>query len=163
MELYLYRDIFDSVSTEGDLFVEGAHECYTLELPNKDGRPGSCIPRGRYRIELEPSPKFLHLAADTNLNVVSRAFWQKYASQMPHITGIPTRSLIMLHPGNRVAQTDGCVLVGQGRGDDLVWSSDAAFEALFPKIKQACENEGCWITVVGGAVIDTATVPTASI
>jgi hypothetical protein len=144
MELLLTRDVFDTVCTEGELKVNGQHECFTLELANRDGTPGSCIPQGTYSVVLQPSPKF---QASTDPWVM------QFAGQMPHIMDIPGRSLIMIHWGNNPGNTEGCVLVGKIRGVDVVNSSRAAFEELFPKIKTAVNGEGCSITVVGGATV----------
>src|SRR5258708_15997422 len=142
MELLLTRDVFDALCTEGELQVDGQHECFTLELENLDGTPGSCIPQGTYKVVLQPSQK---VRASTDPWVM------QFAGQMPHIVGIPGRSLIMIHWGNNPGNTEGCVLVGEIRGVDVVNSSRAAFEALYPKIKIAVTSEGCSLTVVGGA------------
>jgi len=50
---------------------------------------------------------------------------------MPHIV-VPNRSLIMIHWGNVVENTDGCILVGATHDLDEVGESRAAFSALFP-------------------------------
>lgn len=138
MDLTLTRDTFTGKSTSGELFIDGDHVCYTLELPNVDGLPGSCIPRGTYKIEMQPSPKFM----------ASDDVWVKqYAEKMPHVTGIPNRSLIMIHWGNAPADTDGCILVGWQRDADEVIGSRKAFEELYPKL-----SDGDTLTVVGGAM-----------
>lgn len=142
MNLVLQRDVFTDLSTSGEVFIDGEHECYTLELPNKDGKPGSCIPQGTYRIELQPSPKFMR----------STDPWvQKYAHRMPHINGISGRSLIMFHWGNRPEDTDGCVLTGTTRDPDFIGQSRPAFEKFFDKIFADAESGNCFVTVLGGA------------
>lgn len=142
MNLILTRDRLDAGSTEGVLTIDGEHECFTLELPVKDGKPGSAIPPGKYLIVIAGSPKFLR-SADV---------WvQRFADTIPHIIGIPDRSDILIHWGNDVADTEGCVLVGQTRGDDFVGSSRAAFEALHAKLMAArASGEAISIEVQGG-------------
>jgi hypothetical protein len=124
MKLTLQRLFFTQRSTCGELFVEDRPQrfAYTLELPVKDGLPGSAIPPGEYAIELTPSPKFL---SSTDSWVL------KYAQLMPHII-CPPRSLIMIHFGNTPENTDGCILVGFTHDLDEVGESRAAFAALFP-------------------------------
>lgn len=146
MELTLQRIFFNNLSTCGELVVSGDPRSpmfYTLELPVKDGLPGSAIPPGRYRIELAPSPKFLDAAQHD-------PWVEIYASQMPHIIGIPNRSLIMLHWGNTPENTDGCILVGLLHELNEVGESRKAFEQLFDIIGEPARAGECWINVQGG-------------
>ena len=131
MELSLIRHDFSDRSTIGSIFVDQASEalCFTLELPNKDGLPGSCIPQGRYPVVLAPSPKFQQ----------SLDPWvQRYAGLIPHIIRIPNRTNILLHWGNSEAHTEGCVLVGLSHPQaEFVGTSRAAFEKLWDLIAAA--------------------------
>jgi len=148
MEITLKRTNLDKVCTMGTLSIEGpSFECHTLELPNKDGKPGSCIPQGRYRVVLAPSPKFENSANPQD---------HEHASEMPHLQDIPGRSLIMIHWGNTVKDTEGCILVGQEEGFDEIERSRAAFEDLWNAIQVDARNNNCWITVVGGATVADA-------
>lgn len=139
MILTLQRKPQDPNSTPGSLAVDGVFQCFTLELPVKDGLPGSAIPAGKYEIELALSPKFLR----------SDDPWvQAYAAEMPHLVGIPGRSLIMVHWGNGPDNTDGCILVGQSRDVDYVGNSRSAFAALFLEIQAGIKSGGCWIEIL---------------
>ena len=125
MDLQLTRTTLTDLSTEGELTVNGQLQCYTLELPVRDGLPGSAIPPGKYLVKMLPSPKF-EASADP---------WVlQYASAIPHVLGIPGRSDILIHWGNSPHDTEGCILVGQTRGEDFVGSSRAAFFALWSKL-----------------------------
>jgi hypothetical protein len=126
MQLSLFRFNKTSLSTGGKLAVNGVSECYTLELPLGDSKPGSAIPEGTFGVVLAPSPKFLHSSDPWVL---------QYANAMPHLTNIPGRSLIMIHWGNTPHDTEGCILVGQTHSQDSIGSSRAAFEALYSKIQ----------------------------
>jgi hypothetical protein len=123
MDLVLVRDVFNEVCTLGVL----NNSFQTLELPRKDGLPGSCIPVGTYRVTTAFSPHFQRI--------------------MPLILGIPNRSEIEIHWGNYPDDTRGCILLGTERGDNSVLNSRAAFDELFPMIQQSSANEGCWITI----------------
>src|SRR5690348_18052311 len=93
MKLILQRLITTDNSTTGQLSVDGETECFTLELPHKDGLPGSAIPAGTYQVVLAPSPKFLQ----------SRDPWvKKYAGKIPHIQNIPNRSNILDRKSTRL-------------------------------------------------------------
>jgi hypothetical protein len=143
MNLTLQRLHFTERSTCGELTIDDDREifCHTLELPVRDGKPGSAIPPGRYKIELAPSPKFLRS---------DNPWVQKYAHQMPHIVGIPKRSLIMFHWGNTAADTDGCILVGLTHDLDMLGESRKAFESLFTLLEEPARAGECWLNVQGG-------------
>jgi Family of unknown function (DUF5675) len=141
MKLALQRLVLTPQSTCGNLYVNDALECWTLELPVVNGLPGSAIPAGTYPVVLAPSPRFLALTGD--------AWVQQYAGAMPHIQPIPGRSLIMIHWGNYPSNTDGCVLVGKSHQSDSIGESRQAFSELYPLIKSAINSgEGVTIEVV---------------
>jgi len=100
----------------------------TLELPVRDGLPGSAIPPGTYPVVLAPSPKF---------EAVRDSWVQEYATTIPHIINIPMRTNILIHWGNYVADTDGCVLVGMVQEPDFIGRSRDAFTALHAKLVAA--------------------------
>jgi hypothetical protein len=137
MELTLVTNIFTDKSTESTLLVDGEFQCYTLELPVKDGLPGSAIPSGVYDVKLLPSLKF---KASTDPWVLG------YADSIPHILGIPNRSNILIHWGNFDTDTEGCILTGQKETKDEVELSRAAFAALHKKLIGA---ESVKLTVTG--------------
>lgn len=112
MELELRRIALKSTHTIGKLSINGCYFCDTLEDPNrdlnKDGRftspeckiyGNTCIPFGRYRIILSHSPKFS----------------PRYNMWMPTLLNVPHYSGILIHPGNSVADTSGCILVGKNK------------------------------------------------
>ena len=144
MDLICQRTNFWPLSTGSELSVNGAHECYVLELPVKDAKPGSAIAPGKYLIVLASSPKFQAIAKED-------MWFAAYADAMPHIVGIPGRSEIMLHPGNSPENTSGCLLVGETLEENFVGNSRVAFAALYPKIRGAIvAGEAVSIEVRGG-------------
>lgn len=147
MRLSLYRTTLTPQSTIGKLFADGKFLCFTLELPIKDGLPGSAILAGTYPIQLEPSPKFQRMALEDS-------WFKPYADAMPHII-CPPRSLIMLHVGNLPSQTDGCVLVGETQGVDCIGTSRAAFAKLYPLIQTALPD-------VSIAIYDAPATPSSA-
>ena len=152
LKLLLSRDTVTENDTQGTLVVDGAPltadnalRLQTLELPVIDGLPGSAIPKGIYPVVLAPSPKFL-AAGETDLWI------RKYANLIPHIIRIPTRTNILMHWGNDVRDTDGCVLVGMSRGVDWIGSSRHAFEMLWHTIEVPAQNEACEIEIIGSSI-----------
>lgn len=128
MKFQLNRDNASTLATMGQLWLDGRLAAYTLELPIKDGLPGSAIPAGIYRVTIYNSPHF--------------------GRPMPLIL-VPGRSTIEIHWGNDVVDTRGCVLVGDSR--DLstreIFNTRKKFDELFPAIEAAVQAEGCWIEV----------------
>ncbi len=120
----LQRGTAEEQSIHGELFIGGAHACFTLE------RKGVQIPAGVYEVGLYPSPHFQRL--------------------MPILKNVPGRADILIHWGNYPQNSDGCILVGEQR--DLstgeIFNTQKQFQALFPVIEAAVETEGCEIEVL---------------
>lgn len=140
MNLKLVRQIFTDKSTIGELYIDGAQEAWTLELPNKDGLHGSCISAGTYKMACLYSFDF--------------------GRNMPHLVDVPERSHIMLHWGNTPSDTKGCILLGHSHADNWVGSSRAAFDALWPKFMDGLKAGDVTIEVVGGFEIPNPQVAT---
>lgn len=82
--------------TFGVLRLNGRAWCVTLEPPEHDNAKNiSRIPRGEYVCRRVRSPRF---------GVVFE------------VTDVPGRTHILLHPGNMVSDTQGCVLLGRNFG-----------------------------------------------
>ena len=76
---------------------------YSLENPwLNNARNVSCIPEGTYECEIYPSEKF----------------GTRY---LLHQTG--HRFGILIHPGNSVKDTSGCILLGTKVGNDVIYNS----------------------------------------
>jgi|SRR5215469_3876457 len=131
--LQLRRDPPNAGATIGHLFYNGQLECFTLEdvVREVPGEPvaqwkipgTTAIPRGIYRIQITPSPKFSN-------------------NPMPRLMDVPGFDGILIHPGNTAADTEGCILVGQMRSVAEIFQSRAAFTALFVKLKATIDGGG---------------------
>ena len=135
MNLYLFRDTFTETSTTGPLFIDDIFECYVLEDQDRKLESGgtkvygkTAIPRGRYQVVLDWSPK--------------------YGRDMPHVLDVPGFEGIRIHTGNKPEDTEGCLIVGQERVPNYVRNSKLAFDALLHKMKLTWANgEEVWITI----------------
>lgn len=112
--------------THGVLTFPDGFQFYTLERPWLDNeRRISCIPEGVYDLEMRYSP------------IVQRTSGGEYANGY-EVTGVEGRDLIMIHVGNYVRDTAGCLLVGSVKsfkdGDPVVWSSRQAFRKMMKKM-----------------------------
>lgn len=130
MRLVLQRSPSSAHSTIGELSVDGRFECFTLEdviRPVGVKVPGqTCIPAGRYSVQLTMSKRFSRV--------------------LPLLVNVPMFEGIRIHPGNTSADTEGCILVGWGKGADQITQSRDAFASLFSKLRGA-EARGEPITI----------------
>lgn len=121
MELKLVRKWLTANSTIGELTVDGKFECFVIEdnYPTPWVKtPGkTAIPAGRYEVVVTMSNRF--------------------KKDMPLLVNVPHYQGIRIHPGNTAADTEGCLLPGRIRQKDKVLESRLAYDALFPKIKNA--------------------------
>jgi len=109
-------------------------ECWALELPWEQNRNRkSCIPpepgeNGVYRFERHESPQF------------GRCIW---------IKDVPGRSEILIHAGNYVSDTAGCILVGDTPTDlngDGLTDVTRSQETLDELIERAGESGSLQVT-----------------
>ena len=118
INLLILRDTFTEESTIGELFLNGERFCDTLELPYRDNQKSiSCIPTGEYKVRLRlaresASRDYLHLL----------------------VQDVKDRSHILFHRGNSAKNTKGCILVGQGSQQDIVYNSILAMDLLMKEI-----------------------------
>jgi len=121
VELKLVRRWFTEKTTIGEIGAEERKLCFILEdkyrAPGEPKVPGkTCIPCGRYEIRLTWSPRF--------------------GRDMPQVCDVPGFTGIRIHPGNFERDTDGCLLPGFDRGQDVVLRSVLATEALEKQLRE---------------------------
>lgn len=108
--------------TFGELLIDGTFECWTLEDPVREGpkvHGATAIPPGVYVLTID--------------------FSRRFGKPMPHILDVPGFEGIRMHSGNKVEDTDGCVLVGTRRVGANVFGSRAAYGHLFARLNTAHE------------------------
>ena len=102
-----------------DLIINGEFACYTLELPwRKNANDISCIPIGKYR-------GFIR-------NDIRKQGIKGFKIQLK---GVPDRVGIQIHIGNWPHQTEGCILVGTTRANNMVGKSADALRILKNRFK----------------------------
>jgi Family of unknown function (DUF5675) len=113
----IIRETFTENSTMGELYLDGAQQCFTLEPALSSGE---LVDPGTYQAVMEMSPRF--------------------QTMTPHLKGVPgyqdngPHGPIEIHYGNYPGNTEGCCLVGTTRAMDFVGNSRAAFEILVAKL-----------------------------
>lgn len=135
MNLQLRRDFFGEHATLGKLFVNGVFECYTLEDKTREEKipRETAIPSGTYQVTITWSPHF--------------------GRRLPLLNNVPGFEGVRIHPGNTPADTEGCILVGTARGNNVVTDSRVAFNDLFATLDDADKaGEHLWLTIWEGNV-----------
>lgn len=117
MKLTLYRREF-SAATIGELFIDNKFCCHTLEprcidwTTEKKEWGKTSIPEGVYE--------------------VINGYSSKYDMMMPYLDKVPNFKGIMIHPGNFLSDTHGCILVGYRNYKSVtaVYNSRVTFQIL---------------------------------
>lgn len=108
--------------TIGILYIDGQRFCEILEdavRPDKIyGK--TAIPAGTYKIDMDTvSAKFKN-----------RKWAVPYDGKLPRLLDVPGYSGVLIHPGNRPEDTDGCLLPGNNRAKGMVLDSQIRFHQL---------------------------------
>lgn len=93
MDFHVVRDHLEREGPTMGYLTAGSLTFRTLERPWLDNeRATSCIPPGTYQCKL---------------------LWSNhFGRNMPHLLDVPDRAEIMIHNGNTVKDTTGCIIVG---------------------------------------------------
>ena len=127
MRLTLVRTYRQGGYTSGVLFAGEEMMAHTLEPPWRNLRMErkvkgqTAIPEGIYRVVLAPSMRF--------------------GRKMPRLLDVPGFKAILIHWGNTVADTQGCILVGRRDKNGTLRDSRRTFEKLYQRLRQAEEAE----------------------
>lgn len=138
IELTLTRDVAGTNCQFGTLTCDGhPFTCDTLEdtvreiigAPVESWKiPGeTAIPRGRYLVKWTWSNRF-----------------QKFT---PQVMDVPGFAGIRIHAGNTDKDTEGCILVGHGRGDDRILNSGDTRDRLYELVQLWVGNDDVWLTI----------------
>ncbi len=135
MLLELFRRWKTPYETIGELYIDGAYFCYTLEDAIRDKKipKETAIPCGQYEVI-------------TNYSV-------RFKKVMPLILNVPGFTGVRIHAGNTKADTSGCILLGNTRGEDFIGGSRNAMNAFMVKLRAGLKagRVTLVITEIGGA------------
>ena len=122
MKLLLQRHPSSAECTTGDLFLNVAWFCYTLEdvVREKKIKGKTAIPAGIYKVSVNWSKRFQR--------------------PLPLLLDVPGFTGIRIHTGNTAKDTEGCILVGKTLTKDSIGGSRHAFNDLFERIKVALNH-----------------------
>lgn len=116
MVIKIERHYFCSEYVIGRCYVGDTYFCDTLEPP-LHGVRASCILPGEYLVNLVWSPKF--------------------KSYKPRLENVPYRAGILIHSGNTVNDTLGCILVGDNSIKGRLTCSRTTYNDLLQLLTKA--------------------------
>ena len=123
-KLHLKRFVANDMGTLGLLYSDVEFICFTLEDPVREVKiPGeTAIPAGPYALWKRTYGRF----------------YEAYKNRWNHefvveLLDVPEFTNILIHTGNEVGDTEGCILVGSGCnvGDMSLTGSRVAYEYIF--------------------------------
>jgi hypothetical protein len=144
MELNLKRVSKTNNYTIGQLYINGKYECDTLEDTDRDLTSSmsleeikskkiygnTAIPKGIYKITLDiVSPKF------------KDRVWAKFCNgKLPRLLDVKGYDGVLIHVGNKVGDTLGCILVGKNTSNGVISNSTITFKKLYSYLLVAKEK-----------------------
>lgn len=103
MKAFMYRSQRHDCMVSGLQFDTGL-QCFVLELGWKNNEPMiSCVPEGVYKCSLRPSQK-----------------WSPTPPLLYELKPVQGRTDILIHAGNTIRDSLGCLIVGSAFTDDPV-------------------------------------------
>lgn len=122
MKLNVKRVYYGSDYTIGHFYIDGVYLCDTLEDQLRDLSKDcsakvygqTAIPAGNYDVELH--------------------WWTKHNAYYPHIKNVRCFDGILIHCGNTIADTEGCILLGENTAQGKITNGRPHWEYLMSKI-----------------------------
>lgn len=140
MEITVNRKVKTKVSTISDVLIDGEFYCYGLE--DTDRGLSNDMPIE----EIKKKKVFAQTAIPTGRYEVIISFSNRFQQYMPLLLNVPGFEGVRIHPGNTAANTEGCLLLGQTVGADLVGNSRLAYRSFMPKLRAIEKTEKIFIT-----------------
>ena len=119
MELKIIRKYKGPKYTIGSLFLNNKYFCDTLEDAVRDVKikHQTAIPKGIYKVTLTASPRFKRI--------------------LPRLHNVPEFTGVLIHRGNTIDDTSGCILVGENKKKGMVLNSTKYEVELVKKMTES--------------------------
>lgn len=135
-KLYVNGEFFSNTLEDKD---RGLTSSMTLEEISKKKIYGqTAIPSGTYEVKMTYSSRFN-----------SRAWGKKYGGKVPELLNVKGFGGVRIHPGNKAADTLGCILVGKNSAVGMVTNSQTYYFKLLDNyiVPATKRNEKIMLTI----------------
>lgn len=134
MRLTLARYAPCAPITRGLLFIGGHWAAHTLEdpVPQRAAGGPTCIPAGTYRLRPRHAGRWP--------GVLRRRFGADFGWCAIEVADVPGRDAILIHTGNWVCDTRGCILVGSGAVRGMLTESRIAYRRIAGEVVPALQR-----------------------
>lgn len=153
MEVLVKRKYFNDAYTIGNLLIDGAYFCDTLEDKDRGLKQNmntedikkikvygeTAVPKGRYIVRM-----------DIISNKYANIDWYKknFRGRMPRLDSVKGFEGILIHPGNTALDCLGCILVGRNKQKGKVLESRDTFLKLWRIFEDAYQRkETIYLTI----------------
>ena len=125
-------------SSLSEIRIDGAFKCFILEDGEREEKihGETRIPRGEYEI------KFRSVGGHHEKYL--KKFGSDFHKGMLELQDAPNFKYILIHIGNYIKDTDGCLLVGESysltNSNYAVWNSRNTYKEIYPIIRDALLN-----------------------
>lgn len=129
MKLLLKRIALRDNYTIGKLYINDKYFCDTLEDAVRDVKikHQTAIPKGIYKVILTASPRFKRI--------------------LPRLLNVPEFTGVLIHRGNTIDDTSGCILVGENKKKGMVLNS-TEYEVELVKILTESNSKNITIEII---------------
>jgi len=141
MELLLTRTTRTEESTIGLLAINGAAFCFTLEDKDRSLKQSDTLS------QIQRSKVYGKTAIPSGRYEVAMTFSNRFKQYMPLLLNVPGFEGVRIHPGNKAADTEGCILLGETKAENFIGSSKAAYSKFLAKLKAVEKTEKVFITI----------------
>lgn len=146
MEIRIRRTYVGTEYTIGHLYVDGVYFCDTLEPPVRE-LPAVC-PDTQKGYTCTCKEKVWGRTAIPYGTYPLAVMWsQKFRARMVRVLKVPHFSGILIHQGNTVKDTAGCILVGRNTVKGQVLQSTPTMRTLRSRVWKALETERVTLTL----------------
>lgn len=138
MVITITRKWYTNKSTVGEIAIDGESVgLFSLEDVVRMFKifGETAIPAGKYMANITYSARF-----------------NRY---MLELIKVPGFSFVRIHPGNTNKDTEGCILIGESRSMDVVYSSQSAYKTLWTRILKYINDAMVHIEPIWVEIIDT--------
>lgn len=141
MQLHVIRTTFTDQSSVGELHINGQFYCFTLEDVDRNLRADMPL------TDIRTHKRFAQTAIPTGSYEVVLNWSNRFKKQMPLLLRVPGWEGVRIHSGNFAHQTEGCILLGKTKLDNMVGVSNKTFEAFMVEIRKAAKQEKIHIEI----------------